>query len=282
MFEKNVELAGKLKISKWRRLAFGSWSKPTDPSIYGVLELNVEKVLECLQETKKNPQLPNVTLTHFSAKAIAEAMKESPELNSVLRMGRLYERKYIDLCFQIADDKDGKNLSSATLRDASTKSVYDIATFLQKKAKSVREEGDPDFKNIKKIGLGIPGFMMGVAIECLGFLMYTLNIWSPLYGLKKDAFGSVLITSIGPLGLDFAFPALFYRGSRVPVIVALGEVREAPFIEDGQIKIKPMMKICATFDHRYIDGAKAGRLVNIIRECFKDPAPFFKDYVQKL
>jgi hypothetical protein len=281
MLKKNVDLGPALKVSRWRRLAIGSWGVPEDPSIHGILELNVEKALATIEAHKKKFPQSRVTITHFTAKAIAESMLEVPQLNSVLRFGRFYARKTIDVCFQVAGDSGGKNLSAATLRDVPNLSLSEVADFLNMKAGDVRTGGDPDFRGIKRVGIGVPGFLMSPAIRLLGFFLFTLNLWSPLLGLKRDAFGSVLLTNVGTLGLDVVFPALFYRAARVPAIVALSEVKPMAVVEDGEIKIRKIMRMCTTFDHRFVDGVHAGILARKMRERFQNPEVYFSDEAPK-
>jgi len=59
-----------------------------------------------------------------------------------------------------------------------------------------------------------------------------------------------MITNIGSLGLDMAWvPIVPY--SRVPILLAVGEVRDIPVAENGEIVVRKVMKINATFDHRF-------------------------------
>ena len=274
MIRKNVELGPILGISRWRKMALGSWGTPTDPSIYGVLELDAGKVLERLAQIRAKDPETKITVTHFAAKAVAAAMVEVPQLNAVLRFGQLHSRRTVDVCFQVADDSGGANLSGATLRDVPNQTLKQVADFLKGKANRIRTEGDPEFRGVKRIGGGVPGPLMGMVVRLLGFVMYGLNLWSPILGLGRDAFGSVLITNIGSLGLDFALPALFFRGARCPVIVALGEVRPAPVVVNNAVVVRPVMKMCVTFDHRFVDGVHAGKMAKRVRECFANPEVF--------
>jgi pyruvate dehydrogenase E2 component (dihydrolipoamide acetyltransferase) len=104
----------------------------------------------------------------------------------------------------------------------------------------------------------------------IGFLMYTLNLDLSGLGMPKDAFGSVIITNVGSLGLDMAYvPLVPY--TRVPIFVAPGAVKEAPVVEDGKIVVGKVMNINASFDHRFIDGFHAGVLATTLREMLENP-----------
>ena len=49
--------------------------------------------------------------------------------------------------------------------------------------------------------------------------------------------------------------------SRVPLLIALGAVQDAPVVEDGEIVVGKTMRVFATFDHRVLDGANVARFL---------------------
>ncbi len=116
----------------------------------------------------------------------------------------------------------------------------------------------------------IPYMFLNLFTKLIGFLMYTLNLDLSGLGMPKDAFGSVIITNVGSLGLDTAYvPLVPY--TRVPIFVAPGAVKEAPVVEDGKIVVGKVMNVNASFDHRFIDGFHAGILANTMREMLENP-----------
>jgi pyruvate/2-oxoglutarate dehydrogenase complex dihydrolipoamide acyltransferase (E2) component len=94
------------------------------------------------------------------------------------------------------------------------------------------------------------------------------------FGIPKDPFGGVMITNIGTLGLDMAYvPIVPY--SRVPILLATGAVKEQPVAEDGQVVVRQMMKVNATFDHRFIDGFHAAVMAKTVRHWLENPYETF-------
>jgi pyruvate dehydrogenase E2 component (dihydrolipoamide acetyltransferase) len=80
-----------------------------------------------------------------------------------------------------------------------------------------------------------------------------------------------MITSIGTLGMEEAYgPLVPY--SRVPLLVAVGAVRETPVVKDGAIVIAPIFKMCITFDHRFIDGVMGAKMVRTVRRLLETEA----------
>jgi pyruvate/2-oxoglutarate dehydrogenase complex dihydrolipoamide acyltransferase (E2) component len=276
--KRHVELGAPLRLSPWRKIAIGTWSTVGDPSVYATLEVDAEPALAYLekinQPLKAQPEgaqeQPKATFTHFVGKAMAETIRRHPEINCILRLGRLYPRRSVDLFFQVASDTQGKDLSGATLRQADQKSVQQIAAELGAKAQRIRQQGDPDFKRLKSTMGLIPGFLAETATWLTGFFLYTLNLWSPLLGSPRDPFGSVMITSIGSLDMDMAYAPLVPY-SHGPVLIAVGRVRDVPVVKDGTVQVGKRALLCATIDHRVIDGMHASHMVKTLRQIFAQP-----------
>ena len=77
-----------------------------------------------------------------------------------------------------------------------------------------------------------------------------------------------MVTNIGSLGLD---TALLVPYSKVPVLIAVGESKLRPWVVDGQLAVRPILRLCATFDHRLIDGVHASHMSRTVQKIFADP-----------
>jgi pyruvate dehydrogenase E2 component (dihydrolipoamide acetyltransferase) len=193
----------------------------------------------------------------------------------------------VDLSFQVAIEdeeadfglKHRHDLSSGLVRDAHLKSVIQIARELNASARQIRGERDPGFSGIKKLSGIVPGFLQTTAVGILQWIIRTLNLWSPILGIPKNAFGSLLITNVGSLGLDFALPALF-PPSGVPSIIAVGAIYRAPVYETDEsgtvirTRLERFVRLCGAFDHRYIDGMHASRIARDMRRFTEHPELF--------
>jgi pyruvate/2-oxoglutarate dehydrogenase complex dihydrolipoamide acyltransferase (E2) component len=281
--ELNKPFGKGLVPSKFRRLALGSWSAPDNPTIYGVLELNVENALKHV-ESLRSKTTEKLTITHFLGKMLAEVLKLHPELNCEIRFGKFYPRKTVDLSFQVAIEdetadlslKHRHDLSGAIVRNADQKTIIEIASELNAAARRIRSEQDPLFSGIKRISAMIPGFLQNVAVGIIKWITSGLNLWSPALGIPKNAFGSLMVTNVGSLGLDFALPALFPPAS-VPAIIAVGAIYKAPVYdidESGVVvrtRLERHIRLCGAFDHRYIDGLHASRIARDMRRLTEHP-----------
>lgn len=269
LFSRNVDLGKPLRLSSWRKVAIGTWKTAGDPSVYGMLDLDAAPALAYIEKLRRETS-QRVTLSHFVGRAIAETFKRHPQINCVLRFGRLYPRKSVDVFFQVATDMQGEDLSGMTVRQADTKSIPDIAREMEERVRKIKERKDHSFSRMKATMGLLPGWLAGFVLDASGFLLYALNIWTPLLGAPRDPFGSVMITNIGSLGLDTAFAPLVPY-SRVPILIAVGAVKDAAVARDGKIAVAQQLRLCVTFDHRIIDGVQASHMVKTVTRIFADP-----------
>jgi pyruvate dehydrogenase E2 component (dihydrolipoamide acetyltransferase) len=70
--------------------------------------------------------------------------------------------------------------------------------------------------------------------------------------------GSVTITNVGVFGVDGGTP-LLYPGESA--IVAMGRVTQRPWVVNGEIAVRSVLRLSITFDHRHIDGAVASTVL---------------------
>ncbi len=276
MIYRNKRFRGQARTNSWRKMAMASWAEPKDPTIYGVMELNIEKALNFIAAERVRTG-EKITITHFIGKVYGEMLKTFPDVNTQIRFGKFHQRADISVAFQVAIDEahHADDLTNALIVNIDQKSMADVCRELNTAAKKARTQKDPDYRRIKGLSDFLPAFLLRPAVKLLGFVINSLNIWSPLLGLPKSAFGSVLITNVGSLGLDFAFAALFPPAA-VPMIVSTGAIYQGPvFLGDNNFVMKPHMRLCGSIDHRYVDGLQSSKCVRLIRDIFDKPEKYF-------
>ncbi len=86
---------------------------------------------------------------------------------------------------------------------------------------------------------------------------------------REELNGSTItITSAGSIGGLFATPIINY-----PELAILGvyRIEDRPVVIDGEIRVRKMMYLSITLDHRIIDGAEAARFMNTMKRLLGDP-----------
>jgi pyruvate dehydrogenase E2 component (dihydrolipoamide acetyltransferase) len=272
----NLDVDRERELSTFRKIALGTWRTTYDPSVYGSLTLRMDRALEYI-EAFRAATGRRVTITHMMARATAAVLQKVPDANAILRFGRIYRRKRIGVFFQVAleDPDTGKiDLSGATIHDPEKKSLVEICDELDKQFAKVRKNKDSALAKTRNLMKKMPLPAMGPLLDLTSFASYTLNLDMSWAGIPRDAFGSVMITNIGALGLEEAYvPLVPY--SRVPLLIALGAVREAPIVDGGKVVPGKIMQICATFDHRVLDGAHAAAMAKTVRAWMENPFEHF-------
>ncbi len=269
MLKTNIEFKGPVKMNVWRKVAIGTWTTTKDPSIYGFVDLDARPILAKIEEYKARGL--RLTPTVILAKAIAHGIERCPSFNSVLRWGQLHERKSIDTFLQVSAVEDGEeNLSGAIVRNTNLKSLESIMAELHEKAQAIRSDQDPEFSKIKSNLKFVPSWLIAKILDWVSFINHDLNLWSPLLGTPRDPFGSVMITSVGGMGLEYGFAPLVPY-SRCPMVLAVGKIIEKGIVENGQVVIRPMLPISVTLDHRHIDGYGCAKILQGLKEYLRNP-----------
>ena len=278
----NLALRKKTDLSSFRKIAIGTWSDAYDPSVYGTLDLRMDEALRYIEQFRARTGR-RLTVSHLMAKAAAMVLAECPDANAVLRFNRIYLRERIGIFFQVVmtDQGEGKvDLSGATLYDVEKKSLLQICDEFEQKVRLVRERKDPALEKTRGTFHSIPYLFLNRFLKLLSFFSMTLNLDLRWAGVPSDPFGSMMITNVGTLGLDVAYvPLVPY--SKVPILLATGEATERAVVEDGQVVVRKMMAVNATFDHRIIDGFHAAVMSRVLRKWIEHPFENF-DRIEEL
>ena len=54
-------------------------------------------------------------------------------------------------------------------------------------------------------------------------------------------------------------------------ILGMHKIQERPVAVDGEIRIRPMMYLALSYDHRIVDGREAVGFLVRVKECIEDP-----------
>jgi len=81
--------------------------------------------------------------------------------------------------------------------------------------------------------------------------------------------GTITITNIGVFGMDTGTPIL---NPGEVAIVALGTIRQKPWVVDGEVRPRFVTTLGASFDHRVVDGDVASRFLADVASVIEEPA----------
>ena len=183
-----------------------------------------EKEKVALQEMRR----VKLTYMPFVIKAVVEALKSNPVLNSTFdeESGEIILKKYYNVGFAVATE-DG--LIVPIVKGADQKGIVDLAGEVQRLT---------ELADSRKVDLG---------------------------DLKG---GTFTITNYGVFGGTYGTPIINYPEA---AILGTGKIMDMPMVTDGEIKIRKVMHLSLSFDHRIMDGAEAARFMNDLKKYLEDP-----------
>ncbi len=80
--------------------------------------------------------------------------------------------------------------------------------------------------------------------------------------------GTITITNVGVFGVDTGTPILNPGES---AILALGAIRDMPWVVDGEIKIRKICQLALSFDHRVVDGQQGSQFLADVGALLAEP-----------
>ena len=80
--------------------------------------------------------------------------------------------------------------------------------------------------------------------------------------------GTMTITNVGVFGVDAGTPILTPGES---AILAFGQVRDMPWVVDGQLAVRKVTTLSLSFDHRIVDGELGSAVLRDVGSMLEDP-----------
>jgi pyruvate dehydrogenase E2 component (dihydrolipoamide acetyltransferase) len=81
--------------------------------------------------------------------------------------------------------------------------------------------------------------------------------------------GTITITNVGVFGVDGGTPIINPGES---AILAMGRALARPWVVDGEVRVRQVMQLTLSFDHRLVDGALGSRVLADVARFLEDPA----------
>lgn len=79
--------------------------------------------------------------------------------------------------------------------------------------------------------------------------------------------GTITITNLGPFDVYAAVPLILQPQT---AIIALGSVREQPWVSNGSIEMRKKTMVTGVFDHRAVNGAPGARFLKRVKGCLEE------------
>ncbi|TDD69813.1 dihydrolipoamide acetyltransferase family protein [Actinomadura rubrisoli] len=80
--------------------------------------------------------------------------------------------------------------------------------------------------------------------------------------------GTITITNVGVFGVDTGTPIITPGEA---AILAFGQIRDMPWVYEGELAIRKVTTLSLSFDHRIIDGELGSRVLRDVGDMLEDP-----------
>ncbi|WP_067452215.1 dihydrolipoamide acetyltransferase family protein [Actinomadura macra] len=80
--------------------------------------------------------------------------------------------------------------------------------------------------------------------------------------------GTITITNVGVFGVDSGTPIITPGEA---AILAFGQIRDMPWVHEGELAIRKVTTLSLSFDHRIIDGELGSRVLRDVGTMLEDP-----------
>ncbi len=252
----------------WRVTAAAIYTTPTDSRVYGTLDIDVTDAKRFLDE--KRGSGVKITITHLATAVLARAVAfDVPEMNCLIRRGRMVGRKRIDVMVPVAIG-GGEGVSAILIKDAHARTVTSIAEEIRARAEENRAGKESKAAQNKYLLNRIPWPLRRPVFLLLKWITVDMGSKIKSLGLSADSFGSFVVSDIGSFGLNTGMTSLM-PAAKVPAVIVLGKIEEKPVVRNGEITIRTILPLTGTFDHRIVDGLQIGKLARGIKRNFRKP-----------
>jgi 2-oxoglutarate dehydrogenase E2 component (dihydrolipoamide succinyltransferase) len=103
---------------------------------------------------------------------------------------------------------------------------------------------------------------------------YGLKAKDNKLGIDEMTGGTFTISNGGVFGSLLSTPIL---NPPQTAILGMHKIQERPMAVNGEVKIRPMMYLALSYDHRLIDGQEAVRFLVTIKDFLEEPARILLD-----
>jgi len=240
-----------------RALAVTLRSAKGKSMIHGLLEVDVTKAREFLQDHKANTGEP-LSFTAFIITCLAKAVDENKSLQACRKGSKhLLVFDDVDVATPIEREMAGQKQPIVSIIRAANKKtfrqIHHEIRAAQVNAVKQAWEGLKDF-----------GWLPLVVFRVIWPMFWWMKNRSP--SVQKKYGGTVGVSAVGMFGKG--------SGWGIPINdhsldLTLGGIAEKPGVVDGHIAIREYLCITLSFNHDLIDGAPAARFTQRLKELIE-------------
>lgn len=229
--ESRIPVKGVRKVTAAAMVA----SAFTAPHVTEFLTVDVTPMMELRMRLRRRPEFADVKLSPltFAARAVCLAARRTPEVNSA---------------FEASSEVGGQD-------------HIVIKEFINLGIAAATPRGllVPVIRDADRLDLA----GMAAALQDL-----TATARAETTTPAQMAGGTFSITNVGVFGVDTGTPIINPGES---AILALGSIKDAPWVVDGHLAVRKVCQLSLSFDHRVVDGQQGSQFLADVGALLSDP-----------
>ena len=225
---------------------------------------------------KKNAQNPEFKYTwfHFITAAISKAILLRPKMNYFIAGGRYYERKKIQVAFNVKrqlSDEAEESMAKFVLDPEGGSPMEQVHDYVHKFVTKVRKENqNVGVDDMLKFLSHLPRFAWRIMSWALKRMEY-YGIYPKSLAMDDPCYSSAYLTNLGSIKMNADYHHLFNWGT-ISFFVTIGEKKMRPYFkEDGSYEMRNTIKLGLTIDERIADGYYFAKTLRLVRKIFQNP-----------
>jgi chloramphenicol O-acetyltransferase len=256
------------EVPSFFKLATAWWRPIEEPFIFSSMSIDMTNALALIKSQYQHTG-EKITITHLCTKALAMAYRKFPHINVKVEGNTIYKRDTVDIMVLVSS-QSGDELSGMKLEHVDRKTLSEIAREIRQGALAVRSNRGPTYQFSQDLIKYLPISLIKWVLKVSNILVNRLNIDLSLLGFPDDPFGAAIISSVGMFGIEEVYGPLV-PVARCGLLLLITEIKNKPWVEDGKVVIKPVLKLCLTLDHRIFHGYYVAQLQKDLKESLENP-----------
>ena len=257
-------------VPPYRRLMPYLMRGANESVVYFDLPIDVTHTRTFISSFNAGHPETRITLFHVVLWAAVQTLHRRPRLNRFVAGNRLWERDGIWISYsakkRLDDDSPivvlKRRFDPTEYFEAMIESLYAGLRVGRSEKKSYVD---------KELGmlLALPGpalravMALSKAANALGMLPKRFIDGDPM-------FASLFIANLASLKMDAGYHHLYEYGN-IPIFCVIGQIKDVPAVEDGQLVTRPIATLRFSYDERVEDGLYAQRSMELLKSLVEDP-----------
>lgn len=261
-----------------KRSVVTHWGEPVGGCVSMRMPVELKRLLKYLDRKRRDTGV-EINVTHLTIKAAAIALREMPELNGHLAMGRFYRSASdsVDVSYLFPLNMGG--FASVCVNEAQEKPVELVAQEFRALVERTQTNQDPYARRRRELQNMVPALLFGAMEKVLGFLGCELGMNIPMFGVRPHPFGTCTVITPPSEGSDMEIDVHGSGGQSsgstqtlAPIVITIGGVRVQSGLKGNQMAARPVLHMSASVDLRCATVYEAKYFFERVQQLLRDPA----------